>query len=226
MHKKISQLLIAASASIFLSTTAAYADSSYERTAHTYKITITNVTKGQNFTPFILASHKPNLHFFTLGEPAGDAIAHIAEGGDTSLLAEKLADSNAVHAIANTSGLLTAGDSVTVMIEGRRGVRSLSIAAMLVPTNDTFIALDGIILPRHGSKTVFAHAYDAGSETNLETCATVPGPQCGGMAFSPEDAGEGFVHLSAGISGVGDLDPATYDWRGPVAKIVIEKIAM
>ena len=36
--------------------------------------------------------------------------------------------------------------------------------------------------------------------------------------------GEGYVHIHAGIHGVGNLNPALRDWRNPVAKISIRRI--
>ncbi|WP_028885840.1 spondin domain-containing protein [Teredinibacter turnerae] len=205
-------------------TTAVNAEPERDRPQHQYKITITNITKHQSFTPFIVASHKPAVHFFSLGEPASEAIANIAEGGDTSLLAEQLSNSRGVSDIAKSEGLLAAGSSVEITIAAAAGVRTLSLAAMLLPTNDTFVALDAVALPTQRAQTYLAYAYDAGSETNSETCATIPGPLCGGIPFSPEDSGEGFVHVAAGISGSGDIDAAQYDWRGPVAKVVIERL--
>jgi len=46
---------------------------------------------------------------------------------------------------------------------------------------------------------------------------------CGGVGGSPGIGGEGFVHIHAGIHGIGDLLPARYDWRNPVAKVVIQR---
>ena len=69
-------------------------------------------------------------------------------------------------------------------------------------------------------------AYDAGSEDNDESCAHIPGPiECGGMGepFS-EGLAEGFVHVSNGIHGVGDLQPSMYDWRGAVAMVRVVRI--
>lgn len=189
-----------------------------------YKVTITNITKGQSFTPLILATHKPGLSLFELGQAASQDIADIAEGGDIGPLAASLSSSWLVNDIANSDGLLGAGQSVELMLSARGHFARLSLAAMLVPTNDTFVALNGVYLPKHGSRTVFAKAYDAGSETNDELCANVPGPVCGGEPFSPMDSGEGFVHIAAGIHGMGDIDSSLYDWRGPVARIVIERM--
>jgi len=189
-----------------------------------YKVTITNITKGQSFTPFILASHKRSLSFFELGEEASQEIADIAEGGNTAPLEAFLTTSGAVSDIANSAGLLAPGESVEISLSASKRFRRLSLAAMLLPTNDTFVALDSVYLPLHGKKTLFARAYDAGSETNDELCISIPGPHCGGEPFSPNDTGEGFVHISAGIHGMGDLDESAYDWRDAVAKIVIERM--
>lgn len=35
---------------------------------------------------------------------------------------------------------------------------------------------------------------------------------------------EGYVHIHAGIKGVGDLDPNVWNWENPVAKITIQKV--
>ena len=67
-----------------------------------------------------------------------------------------------------------------------------------------------------------APAYDAGSETNDELSSTVAG--LGGEGYSPNDSGEGFVHIHNGVHGIGDLVAATMDWRNPVAQIAIERM--
>ena len=67
-----------------------------------------------------------------------------------------------------------------------------------------------------------ANAYDAGTETNDELRSTVAG--LGGETYSPNDSGEGYVTIHAGVHGIGDLDAATMDWRNPVAEIIIERV--
>lgn len=67
-------------------------------------------------------------------------------------------------------------------------------------------------------------AYDAGSEPNDEQCVNIPGPVCGGAGGSPDTGGEGYVHIHAGIHGIGDLVAADRDWRNPVAKVVIKRV--
>jgi len=99
------------------------------------------------------------------------------------------------------------------------------MAAMILPTNDSFVALDTVRLPRYGTVTYRASAYDAGSEPNDELCANIPGPTCGGEGRSEDDSNaEGFVHIANGVHGIGDVDVAKYDWRGTVAEVTITRI--
>lgn len=188
-----------------------------------YEVSITNITKGQKFTPILGASHNHYANIFELGAPASAELATLAEAGNVAPLKELLDASSEVQATTMTAGLLDPGATVTFTLPASRWKNRLSFAAMLVPTNDTFVSLNGVSLPKWGSKTAYAKAYDAGSELNDESCLNVPGPACGGMGDSVED-GEGFVHISAGIHGEGDLSAAAYDWRDVVAKVVITRI--
>jgi len=191
--------------------------------ARKYEVTVTNITKGQTFTPILSATHKSAIQFFELGNIASEPLASLAESGNIAPLRSILEESELVNDTAATEGLLTPGNSMTFEIYGTRYTR-MSLAAMLIPTNDTFVALNTVRLPRYGFKTYLARAYDAGSELNDESCANIPGPACGGEGLSPDEDGEGYVHISAGIHGEGDLAVSTYDWRNAVAKVVVRRI--
>jgi hypothetical protein len=214
-----------------LATTSALADSG-SRGGEAYQVTITNITQGQTFTPFLLATHQSSIALFELGSAASDELAQLAEGGATGPLAEVLdAAGEAVGDIAQGDSLLEPGQSITFTVHARGRTQYLSLAAMLIPTNDTFVALDTVELPSRGSATYFAQAYDAGTEANDQSCANMPGPRCGGAGYSPVPGpgDEGFVHVGNGFHELGDVDangfdvlgPATYDWRNAVAKITI-----
>lgn len=100
---------------------------------------------------------------------------------------------------------------------------------MLIPTNDAFVALNSIPLPKgRRTGTHVALAYDAGSEPNDELCENIPGPVCGGDGPSPEASGEGYVHIHAGIHGAGDdvtsLNASERDFRNPVALVKIRRL--
>lgn len=191
----------------------------------TYEITITNLTRGTSFTPFLVASHRSAAGLiFTSGEPASDELAALAEGGATDPLQDLLESDPRVNDTSTSAGLLEPGHTVTVRIHGRPGRDHVSLAAMLLPTNDGFASLQNVSLPMGGrSRTYFAPGYDAGSEPNDELCISIPGPTCGGAGGSPGTGGENFVHIHAGIHGIGDLPPSDRDWRNPVAKITIQR---
>lgn len=187
----------------------------------TYRVTVTNITKSQFFTPIITVGHTSSISLFTLGEQASDELAAIAEGGDIGPMLNVL-DGIPNVSTASSQGLLLPGETTQIDVIGNYQDMHVSFAAMLLPTNDTFVALDSLRVPYFGSVVTYAKAYDAGSETNDELCANIPGPQCGGAPFSPSDPGEGFVHISSGIHGIGDLAPSIYDWRDAVAKVEVE----
>lgn len=189
-----------------------------------YEVSITNITEAQAFTPFLAATHVPSMRLFTPGEAASDELAALAEGGATDPLADLLwSFPGQVRDIVGTEGLLMPGETVTFEITGDVFNKRLSFAAMLIPTNDSFVALNALPLPSREVE-VYVPAWDAGSEPNDESCANIPGPVCGGAGGSPGEGGEGFVHISQGIQGVGDLAPETYDWRNPVAYVVVRRM--
>jgi hypothetical protein len=191
-----------------------------------YKITITNLTPGQPLAPVMAASHRPGMSFFEVGQAPSDELARLAEAGDGAPMAAKLLTMHGVYdAQVSTMGLTFPGKSTTMVISAKHGSDHVSIGAMLGATNDAFFAVSDMDLPRgRQSISYMANAYDAGSETNDELCATVAGCGGGPAGYSPNDSGEGFVTIHNGVHGVGDLNAATMDWRNPVAEIVIERI--
>ncbi|MCF6225564.1 MAG: spondin domain-containing protein [Xanthomonadales bacterium] len=190
----------------------------------TYEVTVTNLSKGVSFTPLLGVIHNRNIALFELGQPSSDELADLAEGGNTAPLQMMLDNSSSVYATTTTSGLLGPGESVSFTIEGRNSHRLFSLAGMLLPTNDAFVAVNSIRLPRHGPSTViFARAYDAGSELNDELCASIPGPFCGGTPFS-EGQAEGYVYVSNGIHGNADLSSEEYNWNNPIASVSIHLV--
>jgi len=192
-----------------------------------YEVSITNITRGQTFTPQLVTTHNRSVSLFTLGQPASEELALLAESGATGPATEALQSlGRAVGEVKTIDGLLKPGETTTVKVGARRSSRKLSIGAMLIPTNDTFVAANGVNLPRRGSSTYYLRAYDAGTEFNDQICANIPGPRCGGEASSAEaDNDEGFVYVSNGFHDLGtELDPATYGWLNPVAKVVVKRV--
>ena len=195
-----------------------------------YEVTITNVTQNQSFTPLLVASHRASASIFTLGEAASSDLETLAEEGNTEPLTNTLNANSQVNDVQTATGLLAPGESVTVEVSARRA-RRISLAAMLIPTNDAFVALNNVAAPARvgNSKVYFARAYDAGTEVNDELCSSIPGPdftECGGPGGGGAPAGgeEGFIHIHNGIHGIGDILASTRDWRGDVARVEIVRV--
>ena len=220
MFKPMRYTLTAVAVSgLFMTSTAATADGSAS-----YHVTITNITNSINFTPILLASHRKGVSLYELGSTASNELTAIAEGGDIAPLSAVLQDDPRVADVQESGDLLGPGESVTVTLSATHGAHNISMASMMLPTNDGFIALNSVKAPRHGTVTYSSPGYDAGSEPNDELCISIPGPTCGGEGPSPGAGGEGYVHINRGIHGIGDLAPDVYDWRNPVARITISRV--
>jgi hypothetical protein len=200
-----------------------------------YEVTITNITNAIIFTPILVASHKKGLApLFELGSPASADMTEIAERGNTDPLTATLSADPDVVAVGNSGGLLDPGASVTVIVSAENGAKHISIASMMLPTNDGFIGLNGVKAPNKGTAIYYSPGYDAGTEENNEMCAYIPGPQCAAINGGPMGEGlspgednpgdERYVHIHRGIHGIGDLAVDVYDWRNPVAKITITRV--
>jgi Spondin_N len=203
---------------------------------------VTNLTRGQRFTPILVATHKEGVRLFELGSPASAQLRTLAEEGDTGPLASLLLSMPEVKDVVTStppppaSNLIDPGESITLRVETSVAFDHVSVAAMLIPTNDGFFALNGVEGPRENSElTLFSPAYDAGTERNDESCGSIPGPgfiECGGAGGGAMIEGdeEGYVHIHAGIHGAGgglptsNLNASLRDWRNPVAKITIRRI--
>jgi len=192
-----------------------------------YEVTVTNLTRGQVFTPILVASHQEGVRLFELGQPASVELEILAEGGDTGPLVASLRTKAQVLQVTDSGGPLPPGHSVTLAVRTTAKFDHVSVAAMLVPTNDGFFAINGVEGPRGDQTlTLFSPAYDAGTEENDERCVHIPGPPpiCAGEGFNASRQGaEGFVHIHAGIHGIGDLVAADRDWRNPVANVTIRR---
>ena len=190
-------------------------------------LSITNLTRGQILSPVFIARHGHDAGpLYTLGQPASESLAMVAEDADASgLLSDWSPEGNAGISEAMVAtlngGPILPGATVDMSFEVTDGNYLVSFASMLVTTNDAFIGASGLDVST--SRTVNLIAYDSGSEANSESCAYIPGPPCGNHAEDDADA-EGYVHVHAGIHGGegSDLDPATHDWRNPVARLTIQ----
>ncbi len=207
------------------------------------QVKIENLTSAIYFTPLLAVAHSRSVDLFSVGKPASDAIATIAEGGDVSLAQAAAENAGAVTAVA--PDLLAPGKSVTLELSTNNSQRFLTVAGMLLPTNDGFVGIDSVRIPRKWyRRTVDAIGYDAGTERNNEVIngggplgvLGIPADPGGnsGTGASGVSASTGgpvestYIHIHRGIlgdrdatGGESDLDSAVHQWQNPVARITI-----
>ena len=189
-------------------------------------LSITNLTRGQILSPVFIARHGQDAGpLYTLGHPASESLAKVAEDADVSgLLADWSPEGNdsisEAMVVTHNGGPILPGATATVSFEVTDGNHLVSFASMLVTTNDAFIGASGLDISK--PRAINLNAYDSGSEANSESCAYIPGPPCGNHVHD-EAGAEGYVHVHAGIHGGegSDLDPAMHDWRNPAARLTI-----
>jgi hypothetical protein len=160
--------------------------------ARRYRVTVTNLTDGQPFTPPAVALHRPSVELFSVGEPANEAVGQVAENGNLGPLLDLSDSTDAVRG----AGVFTTDDGPTPLVPeadpGETGLpyfgavevtadasaTHLSLVAMLVATNDGFVGLDTVALPEavNESHTHYAPGYDAGTEENTERFADMVPP--------------------------------------------------
>ena len=194
----------------------------------TYQVNITNLVPAQIFTPVLVATHNSSATIFTPGTPASSELKVLAEGGDVAPLMALLNGDTNVMDVQNSGGLHGPGNTGGVVVTGSDTFNRVSLAAMLIPTNDAFVGLS-TTLPADGEiKVLYAFAYDAGTEVNDERCASIPGPsypECDGPGTGgAPGGGEGMILIHSGIRGDGDFGRSR-DWKNPVARITIRKVS-
>ena len=229
---KLYRFAVALAMTVTISVTSSAIAQTQEKTR--YEIIVTNLTRGQHFTSPFVVIHKPGVRLFTLGEQVSPQLATLVEDaspGSLGVLLAGLPDVKEVITAAAppANALIDPGKSGTVTVETSTTFNQISLISSLVPTNDAFIAVNGVAGPKgDNTLSLFIPAYDAGSERNDELCASIFGPsltECGGAgAGGRPGGGEGFVYIHNGVHGVGNLIAALRDWRNPVARILIRRL--
>lgn len=207
-----------------------------------YQVDIQNLTRGTYLTPLLVSAHSSGATLFTPGTAASDSLQMMAEGGNISGLVADLAAVSATTVENPAAGLLAPGQSTTAMLDTGSAASNmyLSIAAMMLPTNDGFVAINSMMLPTEGSVTWTGYAYDAGTEANDEMRGSgapgeagfpVPPPMedmIGMNGTGMSASVEGFVHIHRGvigdmdmIGGVSDINAGLHRWLNPVIKVTV-----
>ncbi|AQP99845.1 hypothetical protein B0W48_08610 [Pseudoalteromonas aliena] len=195
--------------------------------SYTFSVTVSNLTAGQPFSPITVVAHHDGT-LWQIGSPASVALETMAEGGDNSqLLAFEKGIAN-----ASSEGPVGPGANTTVTITtDTLEVLKLSLATMMVNTNDGFTGLSAIdvsALAVGDSIMRTTVAYDAGTEANTEAAGTLPGPVDNGEGFNEARNDVDFVARHPGVVTNEDglsssvLSPE-HKFDNPLAKVVITR---
>ena len=207
---------------------------------HRYRVTITNLTTGQPMSPGVLATHTKEASLFAIGAPASNGIRQIAESGSPAYAVGALNGADGVYQVISTGAPIgrnvspTDGfpNSRTVEIDAAANANFLSLAVMLICTNDGFTGFDSVRLPGgFNPMVVDTYAYDAGTEVNDEKAGSIVPPCFGigpvkGLIGGAGHVGEnGVIAMHPGIQGnvVGGLTVA-HRWSDPVARVEIQRL--
>ena len=210
--------------------------------AQEISLSLTNLTNATYFTPLLVAAHNRHTDLFEPGVAASANLQAMAEGGNISGLIDDVIAAGSDYVADPAGGLLAPGATAEAVLDlPRHRNRQLSIVGMLLPTNDGFVGLDSLKIPRQrGTYIVYLHGYDAGTEANDEIITGGGAPNSPGIPADPGgNAGSGgvaavaadhnpTVHLHRGVvgdddatGGPSDLDARVHRWQGPVARLVI-----
>jgi hypothetical protein len=213
----------------------------------TYRVTVVNTAPGQPLTPPVVVLHNAKTGIVEAGAAASDGIGQLAENGNAQVLLDALAADPGVAGVATGEHPIVAGgipgaaevpSLAVIEVSGdKANAKRISIASMLVCTNDGLSIVHDAKLPRKVGQSVVlrSHAYDAGTETNTEDFADMV-PPCQplvGISTDDEGTGEsdpmlaegGVVSPHPGIAGSADLDPEAHAISETPALIVVERIA-
>ena len=201
-----------------------------------YEVTVRNATTGQPFTPPVLVAHGGGFDLFEVGQPASSAVQGLAENGDVPEVAAAADGAPSVRAVVVGDAPVAAGAEATYDLLTHPGAQRLTVASMLICTNDGFTGLDGEALPRRvgESVTIALGAYDAGTEVNTEDfddlvppCGPLTGVDSGGAGTgmsNPALAQGGVIAPHGAIAGVADLQPSLHGWVGAVGEVVVTRV--
>jgi hypothetical protein len=201
------------------------------------------MTHGQPFSPGVAATHRANAHIFQVGDLAPSGIEAIAEDGNEAPAVGMLDGAAGITDVFDINRPITPDgvtigdftDSFTFEITARPGDR-LSIALMLICTNDGIAAVDRARLPAHGSVSFGLNGYDAGTEDNTEMsddivdpCSALGPVALPGDPDGNDDAGvDSDPHTPiahhAGVLGTGELNEMAHGWDDPVAMVTVERV--
>ncbi len=196
------------------------------------RVTVGNLTANQPMSPVLVSVHK-GAEGWQAGAPASAGLEQLAESGDATALAAELSAAGGIAEATGSAAVGPGGSDSFELLYAADADATLTVATMLVNTNDAFSGLTALPVGvlAVGERQVFAlPAWDAGTEANTEAAGTIPGPADGGTGFdAARDDGLEAVRIHAGIVSRQDgLASSVLDGKhrfdNPVLTVEIERL--
>ncbi len=187
-----------------------------------FQLTVRNITARQPISPPIVVVHDSSAVLLPSSAGRLEGLEAFAESGDQPELMESLRGRSGVKDVLRFGGVLNPNSQQTLLrVPADPGDR-ISVLGSLQCTNDG-ITLGTIMVsddgsPSYGSGTV----WDAGTEDNHESRATVPCLEGEGVSNLDTADGEGSISRHPGISGSVDLG-AVFGWDHTVIEIALDE---
>lgn len=203
--------------------------------AANFEVTVVNLTNAQPLSPIAVVGHQSGYSVFDVGAAASAGLEELAEGGDNAaFIAEALADAAVLDASSGAAPIGPGGNDMAAIgiFDSDRPELRISVATMLVNTNDAFSGLNGVAVGDMAVGDVLSFdsiAYDAGTEADTEIAGHIPGPAGGGEGFnSARDDEADRVSMHSGVvsqdDGLGTSDLTNqHRFDNPAVRIRIER---
>ena len=200
-------------------------------TDYRYEITLKNLSYNQPFSPLAVVVDTMQTDYWSIGQASSAALEQLAESGDNSALLAEV-DAQA-HYSGSGAGLIlpAAQELIDIQFSADSAVAYLSVATMLVNSNDAFAGVQGVDLSTlaMGEQMKLAvMTYDAGTEANTEMAGTIPGPADGGQGFNADRDDVDYVAMHPGVVANTLENSATvlnqsHRFDAPVAQLIITR---
>lgn len=202
------------------------------------EVSVRNVNSNIYFTPMIVAASPPLQGTFRSGVPATPELKTLAETGNATPLLNALNAATATAVIATYPsvapvGFLRPNSNATATLTTTAQQTHLSIAAMILPSNDGFVGVSSWPIPTTpGVYSFDIDAWDSGTKRNDELSTNMPNPAflnlgTGGTGMTMEIKNS-HVHIHRGNvgdfqtqGGLSDINAGTQRWVNPVARVTV-----
>jgi hypothetical protein len=241
--------LTALGATLLLSSAAVAAVSAPAQAAplRTYSVTIENLVNSQPLSPGVVVTTRADAasQLYGSGNLITPAMARVAQAGVQTPLVDAYRNATGTTEVIDVArpitprGSTAGGFSDTLTVQLRANANDvLTVAFMLVCTNDGFVMVDRAELPgmNGNARTMNVYGLDGGVESNTERSEDLADP-CSGIGPVPlpgdpngnDDTTTRTVPQQSfaphpGITGGADLTSVHY-WNDPVASVTVTRIS-